>query len=75
MKPACLRVMFFFSRIGLESIGKLSGFNWSCDFAWEMLGDVEEVEGGRDGGVKGIIIRAMDMESKSTKEGTKGIMK
>lgn len=40
-----------------------------------MLRDVEEVEGGRDGGVKGIIIRAMDMESKSTKEDTKGIMK
>lgn len=75
MKPACLRVMFFFSRIGRETVGKLSGFNWSCDFAWEMLQDVEEVEGGRDGGVKGIIIRAMDMESKLTKKGTKEIKK
>lgn len=40
-----------------------------------MLQDVEEVEGGRDGGVKGIIIRAMDMESKLTKKGTKEIKK
>ena len=40
-----------------------------------MLGDVEEVEGGRDGRVKGIIIRVMDLESKLTKEGIKGIMK
>lgn len=40
-----------------------------------MLQDVEEIEGGRDGGVKGIIIRAMDMESNLTKEGTEEIKK
>lgn len=40
-----------------------------------MLRDVEEVEGGRDGGVKESSSEPMDMESKPTKEGTKGIMK